>query len=314
MSEFDARDPPFVSAVRCPHKKCVHFLTATVHRDDMSWVTNVTFVCPKHGKVNYFGPFDVSLSKSQAEQFDPLFAELPPELMVWLRSQKIPITKLMQRYAWTVCDVCHKFGFAFSSARIPGGEHLEFETNINGHLHPPTRGEIEVWIPDKSTVHLSEATLFDKYMTAVNKSWSMMLSYVQQTKGAMDAPFTTCISARGVLWTREGNRQGICPKCGEPGTGLGNVNGERRFFHGPDRSCYLGMESGVTRKKVEETVCPKCAELGRESTSKGYRYFRHKNKVCYLGKVNPSPSTLVKETIPAAGVVSLASYVHIYSP
>jgi hypothetical protein len=75
------------------------------------------------------------------------------------------------------------------------------------------------------------------------------------------------------------------------------------------------MMSGATRKKVEETVCPKCGELGRESASKGYRYFRHKNKVCYLGKITPSPSTLVKETIPDisdAGVVSVASHMHIY--
>src|SRR5439155_7899395 len=100
----------------------------------------------------------------------------------------------------------------------------------------------------------------------------------------------------------------------EPGSGYGSVRGERRFFHGPDRSCYLGMVSGTARKKVEEIVCSKCGELGRESTSKGYRYFRHKNKVCYLGKNAPSPSTLVKETIPAAGVVSVASHVHIYGP
>jgi len=254
------------------------------------------------------------LLKSQAEQIDPIFAELPAELITWLRSQKTPITTLMNRYGWTVCGVCHKFGFAFSTGAIPGGEHLDFEANINGHLHPPTRGEIEVWHPDKSTNRLSEAMLFDKYMIAVNISWSMKLSYVQQTKGAMDAPFTTCIDARAVLAKREGNKQGICPKCGEPGTGFGTVNNERRFFHGPDRSCYLGMVNGATRKKGEETVCSKCGELGRESASKGYRYFRHKNKVCYLGKIAPSPSTLVKETIPDAGVVSVASHMQIYSP
>ena len=78
----------------------------------------------------------------------------------------------------------------------------------------------------------------------------------------------------------------MCPKCGEPGTGEGVVDDERRFFHEPGRSCYLGMVE-PKRIKRPETICPKCKELGRECISKGHCYFRHKTKTCYVkGKIS----------------------------
>ncbi len=87
------------------------------------------------------------------------------------------------------------------------------------------------------------------------------------------------------MGARKGKTKGVCPRCGEPGTGEGVVGEERRFFHGPDRSCYLGMLNPKRVKRAEAT-CPTCGELGRESLSKGYRYFRHKSKSCYVGKAS----------------------------
>src|SRR5438093_12807022 len=107
------------------------------------------------------------------------------------------------------------------------------------------------------------------------------LTHGHEGKGRTN-PYDFCVLDRTPLWKRQSVRE-LCPKCGEPGTGEGVVGEERRFFHSANKSCYLGMLNPV-RPKVEEIKCSKCGRLGRESVSKGYRYIRHKDKVCYLGK------------------------------
>ena len=40
-----------------------------------------------------------------------------------------------------------------------------------------------------------------------------------------------------------------------------------------------------SERKTPRSNVPNCREFGRESISKGYKYIRHKNKTCYIGKV-----------------------------
>jgi hypothetical protein len=314
-------DSPLVSNVPCPRKvkklPCGQYLIATIFRDDMRWVQKVTFACPSHGPVKYHGPFPVEepdKSESEIIPIDPIFKDLPPELMTWLTTQSTPIHKLMARYGWSQCPSCNNYGIAFSSDRYPSSDNLEFETCYNGHLHPRVKGEVRVWLPDKSSDHITPGLLFDKFMRAINNSMDFLsFTFVQMDKGATDSPFSFCISPRAPVVKRASNKQRICPKCGEPGSGLGHVRRETRFFHEPGRSCYIGMVDGEPRKKAEEIMCQKCGLPGKQTISKGYVYVHHGTKTCYIGKT-PSPDTLVKSvTRPAPSVHTVSSHFSVFS-
>lgn len=74
-----------------------------------------------------------------------------------------------------------------------------------------------------------------------------------------------------------------CPKCGEHGTGIGTIRGEIRFFHGPNRSCYLRPKY-PKRKLLDTITCPKCGEEGKEHRGKdGHLRIRHVGYACYVG-------------------------------
>ncbi len=139
-----------------------------------------------------------------------------------------------------------------------------------------------------STTPITEQLLFDRYMRAVNNTIEMALTYEQMKKGATN-PYDYCVG-KSPLGKRHGGGHGVCPRCGEPGTGEGVIRGERRFFHAAGRSCYLGMDE-PTRTKGPQVKCSKCREFGRESFSKGYRYVRHEQRTCYIGKAVSNETT-----------------------
>ncbi len=230
-------------------------------------------------------------------RFDPL-AKMPHVLRKW--AEEKGLDRLLAKYGWSTCRVCGLIGIPWHTAKLPQGINLDFENSVTGWLHPlgdgtePMYGRFAIlWEPaeeeSKKTgesidqvVEGMEQLLFDGFMTAVsNTAW--MGSTPEQMKKGSTNPFDFCVYPRFVLWTRQGGKRGSCPKCGEPGTGEGRVGDERRFFHEPNRSCYLGMVNPV-RKQATEVKCPNCGELGRESVSKGYTYIRHKVKTCYIGK------------------------------
>jgi ssDNA-binding Zn-finger/Zn-ribbon topoisomerase 1 len=241
---------------------------------------------------------DFGNRKSLKGRSDPL-AKMPPLLKKW--AEKKGLDRLLARYGWSTCKVCGRIGIPWYTAKLPQGINLDFESPRTGWLHPPGDGtesgygfgDLWKYAQEESektgqsidqVVAGLEQTLFDGFMRSVaNTAW-MGHTPEQMTRGSTNL-FDFCIYSRMVLWARQGGKRGACPKCGEPGTGEGKVGNERRFFHESNRSCYLGMFNPV-RKQATETKCPKCGEPGRESVSKGYKYIRHKNKTCYVGKIS----------------------------
>ena len=231
---------------------------------------------------------------------DPLF-KMPAVLRQW--AEKNGLDKLLRRYGFSVCEVCGRIGYHWTTEWLPVGINLEFESPIHGWIHPKgdgwdgaEGGFRNIWEAAESEARkerqeLSEAlrglegSFFDLFMKGVCNTIDPSQTFVEMNGAGRTNPFDMCVSGRAPFGTRQGGKKGVCPKCGEPGTGEGVVGGERRFFHGPNKSCYLGMSNPI-RKRVEEVKCPKCGQLGRESVSKGYRYIRHKDKVCYLGKIS----------------------------
>ena len=128
----------------------------------------------------------------------------------------------------------------------------------------------------------NEGSLFDLFMRGICNTIDPSQTLADMTTGSTN-PFDMCVWGKAPLGKRQGGKQGVCPKCGEPGTGEGVIRGELRFFHSLSHSCYLGMVDPV-RKSGPQIECPKCGELGRKSVSKGYEYVRHSNKTCYIGK------------------------------
>jgi ribosomal protein L32 len=82
---------------------------------------------------------------------------------------------------------------------------------------------------------------------------------------------------------RELERRQRCPKCGEFGSGYGQIRNERRFFHERNRSCYVGVvENRLKRNPLVK--CSKCGEMGREHHGKdGHMRIRHSDRTCYIG-------------------------------
>jgi len=126
------------------------------------------------------------------------------------------------------------------------------------------------------------ADFFDLFMKGVCNTMDPSEVLADTKRKGRTNPYDFCVLDTAPLWKRHGVGK-ICPKCGEPGTGEGVLGGERRFFHGPNKSCYLGMVNPI-RKRAQEVKCPKCGAYGRESVSKSYKYIRHANKTCYIGK------------------------------
>ena len=214
---------------------------------------------------------------------------MPSILRRW--ADKRGLDKLLRRYGWSICEVCGRIGYRWTSEMVPSGHNLEFESLFHGWIHPHAdgwEGEEQqfgtMWQTaekeDRTVPEVLMADFFDLFMKGVCNTIDPSL---MDTKGkGRTNPYDFCVLDRTPLWKRQSVRE-LCPKCGEPGTGEGVVGEERRFFHSANKSCYLGMLNPV-RPKVEEIKCSKCGRLGRESVSKGYRYIRHKDKVCYLGK------------------------------
>ena len=203
-------------------------------------------------------------------RFDPL-AKMPPMLRKW--AEKKGLDRLLARYGWSTCRVCGLIGIPWYTSRLPSGINLEFESPVTGWLHPPGDGTASTYgrfgvlwdqAEDESektgqsieqVASGMEQTLFDGFMTAVaNTAW-LGRTIEQMEKGTTN-PFDFCVYPRIRFGTRKGGKRGACPKCGEPGTGEGKVGNERRFFHEPNRSCYLGMVNPV-RKENPEVKCPK---------------------------------------------------------
>ena len=237
--------------------------------------------------------------KSPRERFDPL-ARMPPFLRKW--SEQKGLDRLLARYRWSTCRVCGRIGIPWYTPKLPVGINLEFESPRTGWLHPPGDGTDPMYggfgflwkyaqeDSEKTgqsidqVVEGLEQTLFEGFMTSVvNTAW--MGRTPEQIRNGSTNPFDFCVYPRVRMYARKGGKHGACPKCGEPGTGEGRVGNERRFFHESNRSCYLGMVNPV-RKQAVQAKCPKCGEIGRESVSKGYKYIRHKNKTCYVGKLS----------------------------
>jgi len=221
---------------------------------------------------------------------DPL-SKMPPSLRRW--ADKRGLDKLLRRYGWSICEVCGRIGYRWTSQMVPGGHNLEFEWLFQGWIHPPgdgwegAEGQFRtMWqIAEKEDQTIPEelmADFFDLFMKGVSNTIDPSLMPAKG-KGRTN-PFDFCVLDRTPLWKRQDVSK-ICPKCGEPGTGEGVLGGERRFFHGPNKSCYIGMLNPI-RKRAQEVKCPKCGELGRESISKSYKYIRHAKKTCYVGKIS----------------------------
>lgn len=182
---------------------------------------------------------------------------MPSILRQW--AERKGLERLLRRYGFSVCQVCGRIGFRFTSEMIPGGHNLEFESLVQGWIHPPgdgwegAEGQFRtMWQTaeqeDQTVPEELMADFFDLFMKGVCNTIDPSLMDTQG-KGRTN-PYDFCVLDRAQLVKRQGVRE-ICPKCGEPGSGEGVIGGERRFFHGPNKSCYLGMVNHV-RRKVEE--------------------------------------------------------------
>jgi predicted RNA-binding Zn-ribbon protein involved in translation (DUF1610 family) len=218
---------------------------------------------------------------------------MPEPIRKW--ADKKGLQKLVKKYGWSFCEVCGRIGIRYDTEWIPVGINLEFTTQYGGWMHPPADGMkwgyptvdfSRTWALEEKPEELDDRDLsyfFNLFMKSLNNSWGLGTEH-RHGKGVTN-PWDFCFSAKGPLGHGKERTREMCPKCGNPGTGESVVKEEIRFFHGPDRSCYLGMANPKRIKRVE-TICPKCGELGRESISKGYRYFRHQRGTCYVGKVS----------------------------
>lgn len=234
------------------------------------------------------------------EDFNPL-DEIPKPILAW--AEKKGLAQKLARYGWEICEVCGRLGIAWATDWLPTGKNLEFEETHRGWMHPPAfvcENDFFIYWDDvkdhpEKLGNNEMSDLFDKYMRALVNGWEISDRRLQHGPGQAN-PWPFCISAYGGFGTRTRGRL-ICPKCGEPGTGFGKTHtGQNRFFHGSDRSCYLGMVE-PKRVKGPETTCPKCGKRGHESTSKGYRYFRHKDCTCYVGKVSDETHITASEVV-----------------
>ncbi len=65
-------------------------------------------------------------------------SKIPPILRQW--AEKKGLDKLLRKYGWSICHVCGRIGYRFSTEMVPSGHDLEFESLIQGWIHPPGDG------------------------------------------------------------------------------------------------------------------------------------------------------------------------------
>lgn len=174
----------------------------------------------------------------------------------------------LKRLGLEKCEVCGQIGLRFTAepmiARKLAATHY-------GWLHPTVK------YPDKFS-HPPDATPDQIKEAEESAIQNVFLSALAVPSG----PPKFCLSDKVAVETFTGGQQ-FCPKCGERGQGERDLNGERRFWHSSDRSCYLGMVN-PKRPRKPETECPKCGKMGRPFKSGGYEFIRHETGQCRIGK------------------------------
>src|SRR5206468_12419416 len=68
---------------------------------------------------------------------DPL-SNMPSILRRW--ADKRGLDKLLRRYGWSICEVCGRIGYRWTSEMVPSGHNLEFESLFHGWIHPHADG------------------------------------------------------------------------------------------------------------------------------------------------------------------------------
>lgn len=231
-------------------------------------------------------------SPAEAEE-EGLFQKWTPEIIADNPETKLLLEKAVA-LAWEgikqirePCFAHHRPAIRFESNPIPhfGGDHIPYRiTQLDTtpmskyHLHHhdpelPSQIRAEEWRDDiEQSQRLSNpeaylaSRIFERIMFLGPKLFE-----------------TNC----GPAWASETRKaEGVsktCPKCGEHGTGIGMIRNEVRFFHGPNRSCYLRTK--VPKRKLLDTItCPKCGEEGKEHHGKdGHLRIRHDGYSCYVG-------------------------------
>jgi hypothetical protein len=201
----------------------------------------------------------------------------------WL--EKFGVEKWLSQYGLQKCPRCGQIGLHFKSCKF----------------YTPDHGKafiVAIWIHPKVDSHFLLDTIGsddgeDIPEIKLHLIGQALSAYYQALASMNRKEVWFC---GDILFEKDDDRPlEICPKCGMFGEGYGVVQhkdhgvyrSERRFVHSESRTCYIRP----TQPKILKEICPKCGELGRMSSSKGYRFCRHAKKVCRIGKVTGGGET-----------------------
>jgi len=176
------------------------------------------------------------------------------------------LDKWLRGFGLEICEVCGSIGIRFTTPEPI--VYRKLAATHTGWLHP------EVEPPSIEPNPDSPFDITEVYGNALANAFSQAL--------VIRSPLKFCLSPNVSVETA---KHRTCPKCGEPGWGKREYQGQRRFWHSENRSCYIGMTQ-PKRIRETETECPKCHKPGRRFVSKGYEFIRHKSGQCRVGKLD----------------------------